>query len=214
MDTREVDTMNTLELFSGTKSFSKIANKLGHNTFTIDDDPELEPDLVQDIIDLREEQLPYKPDIIWASPPCTTFSVASISHHWTGGKKAYVPKTDKAVLGIEMVESTLDLIDQLKPKYWFIENPRGVLRNLPTMQELHRVTVTYCQYGDTRMKPTDIWTNLTEWIPKPMCKNGDPCHESAPRGSKTGTQGLKNAKERGVIPPELFKEIFNTLTNS
>ena len=201
----------TLELFSGTGSFSKIANKLGYKTFTIDNDASLEPDLVQDIIYLREDQLPYKPDILWASPPCETFSVASISHHWKGGKKAYIPKTDKAVLGIEKVASTLDLIDQLKPKYWFIENPRGVLRNLPVMQGLHRVTVTYCQYGDTRMKPTDIWTNLTNWKPRPMCKNGDDCHIKAPRGSKTGTQGLKNAKLRGVIPPELFKEIFEQL---
>jgi len=201
----------TLELFSGTGSFSKVAKKLGHKTFTIDNDVSLNPNLVQDIIDLREDQLPYKPDIIWASPPCETFSVASISHHWKGGKRAYIPKTDKAVLGIEKVESTLDLIDQLKPKYWFIENPRGVLRNLPVMQGLHRVTVTYCQYGDTRMKPTDIWTNLLDWKPRPMCKNGDDCHISAPRGSKTGTQGLKNAKLRGVIPPELFEEIFEAV---
>jgi site-specific DNA-cytosine methylase len=201
----------TLELFSGTGSFSKVAKKLGHKTFMIDNDASLNPDLVADIIDLREDQLPYKPDIMWASPPCETFSVASISHHWTGGKKAYIPKTDKAVLGIEKVESTLDLIDQLKPKYWFIENPRGVLRNLPVMQGLHRVTVTYCQYGDTRMKPTDIWTNLLKWKPRPMCKNGDKCHIKAPRGSKTGTQGLKNAKLRGVIPPKLFEEIFEAV---
>lgn len=72
----------------------------------------------------------------------------------------------------------------------------------------YRHTVTYCQYGDNRMKPTDIWTNCSEWKPKPMCKNGENCHESAPRGSKTGTQGIKGAKDRGVIPPALFYEIF------
>lgn len=27
------------------------------------------------------------------------------------------------------------------------------------MRSLPRYTVTYCQYGDNRMKPTDIWTN-------------------------------------------------------
>jgi len=205
---------NTLELFSGTGSFSKVMKKYGHNTFTVDNDKSFASDLVQDIIDLREEQLPYKPDILWASPPCTTFSVASISTHWKGGKEAYIPKTDQAILGIEMVESTLDLIDQLKPKYWFIENPRGVLRKMAFMKDLHRVTVTYCQYGDNRMKPTDIWTNLESWKPRPMCKNGDNCHQSAPRGSRTGTQGLKNAKLRGVIPPQLFKEILKVITQN
>lgn len=44
-----------------------------------------------------------------------------------------------------------------------------------------------------------------------MCKNGDKCHESAPRGSKTGTQGLKNAKLRGIIPEKLFYEIFEVI---
>ena len=56
---------------------------------------------------------------------------------------------------------------------------------------LPRYTVTYCQYGDNRMKPTDIWTNHPCPKFKPPCKNGDPCHVSAPRGSQTGTQGLK-----------------------
>ena len=60
------------------------------------------------------------------------------------------------------------------------------------------------------MKPTDIWTNL-DWKPKAMCKNGQPCHEAAPRGSKTGTQGLKNNYERSKIPYFLSREIIHTI---
>lgn len=33
------------------------------------------------------------------------------------------------------------------------------------------------------------------------------CHEKAPRGSKTGTQGLKGAVQRSVIPEELCLHI-------
>ncbi len=59
------------------------------------------------------------------------------------------------------------------------------------------------------MKPTDIWTNHPMPMFKPMCKNGDSCHVPAPRGSKTGTQGLKNAKERSRIPRKLCEHIVD-----
>lgn len=101
---------------------------------------------------------------------------------------------------------TKGIILSLKPKVWFIENPRGVMRKKIGLDQYQK-TITYCQYGDNRMKPTDIWTNCSTWIPKPMCKNGDSCHEAAPRGAKTGTQGRKGAIERGVIPVQLCAEI-------
>ena len=65
---------------------------------------------------------------------------------------------------------------------------------------LERYTVTYCQYGDTRQKPTDIFTNHPNPEFKPACKPGAPCHEAAPRGSRSGTQGLRNKVERARIP--------------
>lgn len=205
--------MKTIELFSGTKSFSKVAEELGHETYTIDNDPKIDPDMLIDIAYLHPTLLRKDVDILWASPPCTAFSVASIGHHWKGGKCAYIPKTDSAITAQNLVKKTIEIINVLQPTYWFIENPRGLLRKMPFMKDFRRVTVTYCQYGDTRMKPTDIWTNVPEeiWKPRPMCKNGDKCHTPAPRGSKTGTQGLKGAKDRGVIPPELFREIFKSL---
>ena len=67
----------------------------------------------------------------------------------------------------------LKLIEQLQPKYYFIENPRGGMRKMEWMKNLPRYTVTYCQYGDNRMKPTDIWTNHPNPEFLPMCHNGD-----------------------------------------
>lgn len=60
-----------------------------------------------------------------------------------------------------------------------------------------------------RCKPTDIWTNHLNPRFLPMCKNGDSCHEPAPRGSKTGTQGLKNATERAIYPKALCEHIVD-----
>jgi site-specific DNA-cytosine methylase len=197
--------MKILEIFCGTKSFSKVAEQLGHEVVTIDIDPRFNPTICCDILFFDPLMLNgFKPDVIWASPPCTTFSVASIGKHWN---KDGTPKTGEAYLGQQILQKTNNLIAELKPKYWFIENPRGMMRKF--MPKLNRKTVTYCQYGDTRMKPTDIWTNL-KWEGK-CCKNGDSCHVSAPRGSKTGTQGIKGSIQRGVIPPELCKEILEAI---
>lgn len=209
-------TLKTLELFCGTKSFSKIAKEYGCLIRTIDIDRKFNPDICMDIMELNAI---IDPDIVWASPPCQCFSVASISTHWKGGKEAYMPKTEKCKEAIRLLEHTIMLIADAKPRYWFIENPRGVMRKVIEkifvqypIGDYKRVTITYCQYGDTRMKPTDIWTNLMEWQPRPMCHNGDKCHQEARRGAKTGTQGLKGNMERSIIPPALFREIFEILT--
>jgi len=129
------------------------------------------------------------------------------------------PKSDKCLIGLALLEHTIKLIAKTKPKYWFIENPRGIMRKVIDdifkkygITNYRRETICYCRYGDTRMKPTDIWTNCNEWKPvDKMCHNGNPDHEYAPRGSKTGTQGLKNNEERSIIPPALFEEIFRSI---
>lgn len=206
--------MRTIELFAGTGSFSKVAKQLGHTTFQTDYEEIDGQDLVADIQDLEATDFPYcQPDMLWASPPCEGFSVAAIGKNWGGGYRGYEPKSDSARRSINLVQHAMRLIEELQPKWWFIENPRGVLRKLdliPT-RGVTRHTVTYCQYGDTRMKPTDIWTNATWWTPRPVCKNGSPCHVAAPRGSRTGTQGIKGYKDRSRIPEELFREIFSQM---
>jgi hypothetical protein len=202
--------MKILELFAGSRSISNMAEELGFEVFSTDIEPFDKIDYVVDILEFDYSKISFQPDVIWASPPCTAFSVASLGHHWTGGKGAYIPKTEGAKLGIKLAQKTLEVINHYNPKYYFIENPRGLLRKMPFMQKLKRHTVTYCQYGDERMKPTDIWTNSDIWVPRPMCKNGDPCHIAAPRGSRTGTQGRKGAYERSKIPSELCSEILKS----
>lgn len=217
--------MITLELFCGTKSFSKVAKELGHDTFTVDIDPKLEPDLVCDILHFKLKMLPEKfrkPDVLWASPPCTTFSVASIRHYWKDGK----PKNDKCLKGIEIAKKTLSIINEIKPTYWFVENPRGMLGKQDFMPNDKKRLITYCQYGlldgsykynepngknKYNMKPTNIWTNCDKWISRPACKPRDKCHQSAPRGTRQGVQALPKALLRGIIPPALFYEIFDSI---
>lgn len=204
--------MKVLELFAGTRSIGKAFEKRGHEVFSIDWNKDFENiNLHVDINKITVDdiiRLFGKPDVIWASPDCTTYSIAGISHHRKQDANGNLkPVSEYAKFCDKTNQHVIELIKALNPKYYFIENPRGGLRKMDFMQEFNRYTITYCQYGDTRMKPTDIWTNHSNPAFKPMCKNGDKCHESAPRGSKTGTQGLKGARLRSVIPEALCNHI-------
>lgn len=205
--------MKVLELFAGTRSIGKAFEARGHEVYSVDWDKSFSNiNLYADIATLTAEQILSefgRPDVIWASPDCTTFSVAAISKHRrknpvTGSLD---PITEYAKFCDAVDKHVLELIRELQPKYWFIENPRGGMRNMVWMQGLPRYTVTYCQYGERRMKPTDIWTNHPEPKFKSPCKNGDTCHDAAPRGSKTGTQAIKSSKERSMIPLMLCEHI-------
>ena len=200
------------DFYSGTGSATQAFADAGHTVIKIELDDYFEAN-ERDILELRADYLIQKyghPDFVWASPPCTTFSVASCSTYWT---PQGLPKNDKALNGLRLVQHTIELINQLKPvKGFIIENPRGMLRKQAIMTHLIRRTVTYCQYGDTRMKPTDLWGFVEGWIARPACKNGGACHEAAPRGSRTGTQGLKGSKERSRVPHELSLELLEVLS--
>lgn len=148
---------------------------------------------------------------------CTSYSVAAIGKHrkknpTTGNLE---PQTDYAKFCDKVNAHCIDLLKEINPSLYFIENPRAGLRKMSFMQGLPRFTVTYCKYSidlpleERRMKPTDIWSNHPDPKFIPPCTYGDPCHVAAPRGSKTGTQGLKDWKERSRIPEALCNHIVD-----
>lgn len=188
--------MRVLDLFAGLGGWSAAFNDRGHHITTLDYDPRFGTSIVADILDVTSIHDLGTFDVVLASPPCETFSVAALGHHWGGGYRAYQPKTPDATRGLEIMTHTFRLIFNWGGSY-VIENPRGLMRKLAPRPP--STTVWYCRFGARHAKPTDLWTNLGILWPPP-CNNGNPDHEPAPRGSKTGTQGLGRADVRAEVP--------------
>lgn len=202
-----------VDLFAGLKGWTEPFVDRGHATFTVELYPQFNPDLQMDILDLTPDDLPYKPDIILASPPCTSFTMMSVGKNWTHDGQ---PKRETAWMGRELVMRTLWLIDQIQPRWFVIENPRARLRTLPFLAHLERREVWYCHYGHPTAKPTDLWGVFPPgFATRPICHNARPehpvdccCrdHREARRGSQTGTQGMGSAVS-AKIPYELGLDI-------
>ena len=159
-------------------------------------------------------------DVIWASPPCTEYSRAKT----TGKPVPYCinpqqPHRD-LVTADDNVRAAQEVIQQLKPRYWFIENPVGLLATRPVMRKLAhlRHTCTYCRYGTQFRKATHIWTNAVLREPLKCCSQTTPCAEmrqfgyhrvTAQRGNSSTATGSGSAEAVYPIPAQLVHELMN-----
>ena len=198
--------MRLLELFSGTGSIGKEFRKLGWHVVSVDLDPEAGADICKSVLDLSAGEVGHV-DLIWASPPCTEYSIAR-----TNAKR---PRNYDGADAL--VRKVLDLADELNVMYFF-ENPySGYLKSRPVVADLDYRVVDYCKYAGPDFphhgrKRTAIWTN-TGWIPsRVLCKKDcgycvGNCHvDIAQRGGRTGCRG-HSLNELFAMPPELCADI-------
>jgi len=200
-DLRDPYPKTMLDLFCGLKGASAPFTPPEWGVVTVDIEEKFEPTIVRDLSkpEVYEELYNHNPnyDFVWASPPCTHFSIAGVRFHWTPEGPS-----DETKEQIKMVEHLVEFCKRYP--YFVIENPRGMMRKLDIMKDLNRMTITQCQYGNSFMKPTDLWGRFPpNWAPKPMCKRGAPCHTPAPRGTSGGVQSQKKGPIRSLTPYEL-----------
>ena len=143
-----------VELFSGNADITKALVAAGVDAVSVDYDAEKKPDIVADVYELTPEFLKGF-SFIWASPDCTTYSLASHGKHRKSGG---VPVSDYAKQCDENNARFVELLIKLDIPF-IIENPRGHLRNMPFMQPLFHCCVYYAQYGAPYSKPTDFFSN-------------------------------------------------------
>jgi hypothetical protein len=167
-------------------------------------------DYLTDVRTLRSFDFAEDFDLIIASPPCTTYSLAAVSTH---RHEDGTPKRPKGYGHDQLIRHIYNLIQSLNPDFWFIENPTATLRNLPPLYDPEG-TITLCQFGEMRQKRTDLWGEHPPTFDYPQCSRGDDCHEAAPRGSKTGTQGINNSADRAKLPYELSEYVKKEVTNA
>lgn len=215
------DARHCLDLFSGLGGFSAaFADSDDWTVTTVDVEPEFDPDVRADVLDLRPADLANpRPDVVLASPPCTFF--ATIRRITKGGDDAWDgdrPASDGCREHVALFYHALGLIRALAPDYWFLENPRNHLRSFWRRPD---ATVWYCQYGHSYAKPTDLWGELPPMFTPKACSYGnDACGHVRTKsyknhgGGSDSRQGLlleDDPTERAKVPYELSEAILEAV---
>ena len=104
-----------LDLCCGLKGASQAMKASGWSVLTVDINPRFQPDIVADLVTWRYEG--SRPDLIWASPPCTDFSRESMPWCRTGCQP-----------DMSLVLACKRIIEEARPRYWIVENVRGAIR--------------------------------------------------------------------------------------
>src|SRR6266513_1715821 len=135
---------------------------------------------------------------ILAAPPCTEFSFAKHFH----GKGKY-KHNFKA--GMEIVNACLNIVKQVNPVWWVLENPRGYLRRFLGVPVL---TFDPWEYGDPYKKKTDLWGNFQ--IPVRCPVKPSPLKFSMWRSKDIHPEyyGILTRTERRAITPAGFAKAF------
>jgi hypothetical protein len=129
--------------------------------------------ILADVRELDAAQL-GRPEYVHASPPCTRFSLARAN-------RATDPPTEA---DLDVLRACLRIIDQLKPRFWSVENVRGAVKWFRPI------------LGEPRLRhgPFYLWGNFPPFL---VARSGltKGLHDNAVR--------VRDPWKRSELPPEL-----------
>jgi hypothetical protein len=198
----------SLDLFCGTKSFSKVAERYGYETTTLDILPKFLPTHCCNILDWNYKQYPEGYfDVIWASPNCKDYS----SLNFLSKKVKDLTESNN------LIKKTLEIIEYFNPQYWYLENPQtGSLKDQKFMQFLPYNDVDYCKYGFEYRKRTRVWNNNEKWNGKVLCKKDNFCNGKKENGKHVNFRWITRGagvstrwEQRIMIPPKLIENVLD-----
>lgn len=201
--------LKCVDLFSGLGGFSESPYQRGWEVVRVDNDDgfaHIPETIIEDVFSLDPRDLIQEPDLMVISPPCECFSLMAVGHYWKNGKPAH-PDT---LFAIQLVKRALEIKDALKPKYWVVENPNGMMIHVlgpPIVRTWWAAWYSDCDsiirilknagYDSGPLKPTNLWGVLPaiDFPTKP--KN----YIRAKSGSNEGIQDARlSAAERSLVP--------------
>ena len=102
-----------LDLFSGTGSVGEVFRRHGYEVISLDNCAAAKPDILVNIRDwnFRQQFAPGEFDVIAAGVPCLEYSTALTT------------RPRKLEEADALVEKTLEVIDYLQPRLWWVEKP-------------------------------------------------------------------------------------------
>jgi hypothetical protein len=154
--------LSMLDLFSGSGAASRAAAVRGWTVLRVDNGAGTAADVRADLTAWSAPAGPW--DLVWASPPCTQLSTANA-------------RTRDVEEGLVCVRATLRLIEQVRPRWWVLENVHGATRAI----------------GDLIGPPVARYGSFYLWGVFP------PFVADVPR-EKTRLSGRRRAERRAAIP--------------
>lgn len=184
--------MKVLDLCCGNFGWSKPFIDAGHEVTGVDLEKKDIPDSVTfiqaDIFDWEPNQ---HYDIILASPKCSEFSEI---------KRNCAHPYDERI-GLDMVYRVMYLIMKIKPKYWVLENVKGLSEFIDKPRDTVR-------YGKRTRKTAYLWGNFPElgFFNEQIEFNSHMWHDEP-------GWNMDVRARRGEIPQALARKMFQVMTH-
>lgn len=128
--------------------------------------------------------------VIWASPPCTEFSLGYNAPGPTAARNGEEFNPDLSIM-----EACADIIDRLMPDHHYIENVRGSLKHFtPVLGPFRQKIGSFFLWGSFPM--VDFTDNQTKYLKKMSEGSGD-----------------MRAQMRAKVPLEISQAILESIDN-